>query len=999
MTDSAAPKPDWIPTTIEDIEARIARGEWPRVRILHDKPHPSGQSGQCVQGRATAVIETMAHVRELSHRVNVLSEADVDGTRDICTYLSKTEPTQLWVWAVPEPGPLAATEGMLEALDDLTEMRAGIADEWTEHVARWSEPMAAKLRVFARIRGGADAHEGWLNDAPKVLIDRVYDELENAEQAMVAAIRAARDGSSFLTDTAAALRREAADVANAIMMVADAVEHQGAGLKRWRLPEVRRRSEPVRIAIGPYLIHEQRGPDGTSGLTIRKNNEVGSDPVFEIEGSGTGHWRHSAYPSKVEDSPEQAYASTGKINGATVAAKPGQRAVTLTAETLALARQTAGLAVADGHSTGGLLLSALTHAEGMPASDLRKLCKWAREVARARIFELNTGSIGDARAAQREPLTEVVEIIDRVLMRLAIDEMPAGSVEVRGSADSEVAAARVIQALGIKLETASLRRLAHGQGSLREDLVVPMLDEVDRLRAELRLAKPVELRTKLVRKLGLPDGTSTTEVADAVDRAIAESSAAKAALIRIDRFVRCLTETEVYTFDDPSAEGIITRIAHRMAKPGDLRIAHQLGVLLDLPSNSPGPAFVAAVERLVERADEQAHTLKLIADEFAGPVGPTNPLPEVRTLKRRAGERDRQWKMLAEDLGNPPNTWLALQGLLRKNRLLDVTLGPLFGISKHGQSLSAEELIEGAKAKLAEVEADGLNRLGDWLRENMGEHFAVEGIADTAIRRLREGDKLLVGVRADLQRREAELEAMEADDWRECKAQALPLTTALKRIDAILRGSDPAEVSEATVIMSAASAEELAVRVAVLQQRVRASRFHGGERTDQLRSVIELGPFEVHRSQQDDLDGETMLAVHETSDNLTERVFAITFTRINGQAKWSKWTIDNSARRLVASLSLALLKIDAISRGFDPNEVEQATINGFVGPDGLVSSKRVQVIVGRIAEQFDGFRQLADRTMTAAAELAACEALIHRGFDRLREVDPEFVESLRKGGS
>jgi hypothetical protein len=30
MTDSAAPKPDWIPTTIEDIESRIARGEWPR---------------------------------------------------------------------------------------------------------------------------------------------------------------------------------------------------------------------------------------------------------------------------------------------------------------------------------------------------------------------------------------------------------------------------------------------------------------------------------------------------------------------------------------------------------------------------------------------------------------------------------------------------------------------------------------------------------------------------------------------------------------------------------------------------------------------------------------------------------------------------------------------------------------------------------------------------------------------------------------------------------
>jgi hypothetical protein len=434
-----------------------------------------------------------------------------------------------------------------------------------------------------------------------------------------------------------------------------------------------------------------------------------------------------------------------------------------------------------------------------------------------------------------------------------------------------------------------------------------------------------------------------------------------------------------------------------VAGDAHLRIGHQLGVLLGLPGKSAGKDFVDAVERLVERAEEQEQTLKLIADEFAGPVDTTNPLPEVRTLKRRAGEHDRQWKMLAEDLGNPSSTWLALQAMLRKNRLLDVTLGPLFGISKHGQSLSAEELIDGARAKLAEAES--LDRLGDWLRENMGEHFSIEGIADTAIRRLREGDRLLALVRADLRHREDELEAMEADDWRECKAQALPLTTALKRIDAILRGSDPAEVSEATVIMSAEAADELAVRVAVLEQRVRASRLHGGERTDQLRSVIELGPFEVHRSQQDDLDGETMLAVHETSDNLTERVFAITFTRINGQAKWSKWTIDNSARRLVASLSLALLKIDAISRGYDPSEVEQATTNGFVGPDGLVSSKLVQVIVGRIAEHFDGFRQLAQRTMTATAELAALEALIHRGFDRLREVDPEFVESLRKGGS
>jgi hypothetical protein len=140
-----------------------------------------------------------------------------------------------------------------------------------------------------------------------------------------------------------------------------------------------------------------------------------------------------------------------------------------------------------------------------------------------------------------------------------------------------------------------------------------------------------------------------------------------------------------------------------------------------------------------------------------------------------------------------------------------------------------------------------------------------------------------------------------------------------------------------------------------------------------------------------------MLAVHETSGGVTERVFAITYTKSGSW--WQKWTIDGSARRLVASLSLALLKIDAISRGLDPNEVEQVAINGFVGPDGLVSSKWASVVVERVREHFDGFRDLARRTMTATAELAACEALIHRGFDRLREVDPEFVESLRKGGS
>jgi hypothetical protein len=809
MTDSAAPKPDWIPTTIEELQRRLARGEWPRVRAIGDKPGPF----QLIQGRLI----------EFDGRCGtVLAEPGLEGTAADLTERSTT------VWAVPESD---ATEAVLDAFDDLTEMRSATVDEWTEHANRWSEPMAAKMRANARIRGGTPLaiREDWLNDSPKVLLDRAHDEVEGFNQALVMAIKAARDGSHFVQARIAGLRADAASVANAVMMVADAVEHQGASLKRWRVPEVRVDDSPVRIAIGPYLIHEQRGPDGTSGLTIRKNNEVDSDIVFEIEASGTGNWRHSAYPSKAEDagwlqglsdlSPEQleAYANTGKINGAPVAAKPGHRALTLTAETLALARRVATYLIEWTHrttpdpidqdtATAKRLLVELSHAEGMPADDLRKLCKWARGVVRARVFELNTGSIHDARAAQGDPVFELVEIIDRILMHLAIDEMPVGSIDVRG------------------------------------------MQDVDR----------VDLR-------------------------------------EIDR----MEQDEVITGN--AATGLRAKVRDSKVEVAGGTHLRALGFAVD----------TAAIRK------------------------------QIRSETKR--------------------------------------------------------LIEGAKAKLAEAES--LDRLGDWLRENMGEHFSIEGIADTAIRRLREGDRLLALVRADLRHREDELEAMEADDWRECKAQALPLTTALKRIDAILRGSDPAEVSEATVIMSAEAADELAVRVAVLEQRVRASRLHGGERTDQLRSVIELGPFEVHRSQQDDLDGETMLAVHETSDNLTERVFAITFTRINGQAKWSKWTIDNSARRLVASLSLALLKIDAISRGYDPSEVEQATTNGFVGPDGLVSSKLVQVIVGRIAEHFDGFRQLAQRTMTATAELAALEALIHRGFDRLREVDPEFVESLRKGGS
>jgi hypothetical protein len=736
-------------------------------------------------------------------------------------------------------------------------------------------------------------------------------------------------------------------------------------------------------------------------------------------------------------------------------AKPSHRAVTLTAETLALARTVADdmASAPEYRSTvanerARRLLVAVSHAEGMPADDLRKLCKWAREVVRAGIFELNTGSIGDARSAQREPLVEVVEIIDRILMHLAIDEMPVGSFEVRGStvepvdtrivscesrlelrgSTVEVSGGTHLRALGFAVDTASLRRLAHGQGSLREDLVMPVLDEVDRLRAELRLAKPVELRTNLVRKLGLPDGTSISEVADAVDRALVESATARAALIRIDRFVRGLDETEVYAFDAPSADGIITRIAQRRARSGDLRIAHQLGVLLDLPSNSTGPAFVAAVECLVERADGQGHTLKLIADEFAGPVDTTNPLPEVRALVRRhdrcvaqLGEladefpgrpaanvdilaavrgmkRDlmeisRAFAEVGDQIGNPPNVWVALRELIRKNRLLDVTLGPLFGISKHGQSLNAEELIDGAKAKMAEVES--LDRLGDWLRENMGEHFAVEGIADTAIRRLREGGKLLVAVRADLRHREDELEALEADDWRECKAQALPLTTALRRIDAILKGRDPAEVSETATIMSAAAADDLVDRVAALGQLARvpskavakASTAMRPTSIDRLASGFELGPFRVSNTPQDDLGGDTMLVVHETGSifDLPKRVFAITITR---DGRWSKWTID-SARDLAQSLSDALRKIDRISHGVDPAEAMAPVITAAMADE----------LVVRIAEQFDGFRQLAERTMTATASLAALEALIHRGFDRLREVDPEFVESLRKGGS
>jgi hypothetical protein len=953
MTDSAAPKPDWILTTIEDIEARIARGEWPRVRAIADKAGPT----QIMQGRIIAV-------QGVSTCSTMLREPDLED--EPVDLASRT----VWVWAVPEPEPLAATEAVLDAFADLTEMRAGIADEWTDHVARWSEPMAAKLR--------ANAHKsGWLHDAPKVLLDRVNDELEELSEALAKVIESARAGA-LSGYQVASLRADAADVANMAMMVADAVEHQGAALKRWRVPEVRR-SEPVRIAIGPYLIHEQRGPDGVSGLTIRKSNEVGSEPVFEIEASGTGNWRHTAYPATAEhgraeinvnaivefsltargatawnrlhsdavavgqsikaqlwkvmqalgSSTEMGFNppikgnvirvdlgsdcvsltgdppfASGKINGSPVAAKPSHRAATLTAETLGLARRVATYLIEWTHrtapdpidqdtATAKRLLVELAHAEGMPAADLRKLCKWARETTKA-CADLGSDWLVDP---------SIVEIVDRVLLHLAIDEMPVGSIDVRGSepidardaavferhvakaaknlrddlrgSTVEVVGGTHLRALGFVVDTASLRRLARGQGSLREDLVVPMLDEVDRLRAELRLAKPVELRTKLVRTLGLPDGTSISEVAD-------------------------------------------------------------------------------VVERLVERVEEQAYTLKSIADEFAGAVDPTNPLPEVRALVRRhdryvaqLGEladeccpaasvdilaavrgmkRDiteisRAFAEVGDQIGNPSNVWVALRELIRKNRLLDVTLGPLFGISKHGQSLSAEELIDGAKAKLFEVES--LDRLGDWLRESMGEHFAIEGIAESAIRRLREGDKLLVSVRADLRHREDELEAMEADDWRECKAQALPLTTALKRIDAILRGSDPADVSEATVIMSAEAAEELAVRVAVLQQQLRAK------------------------------------------------------------------VIDFSARSLAQSLSDALRKIDRISHGVDPAEAMAPVITAAMADE----------LVTRIGQQLDAFRRLGQRTMAAVGELAACEALIHRGFDRLREVDPEFVESLRKGGS
>jgi NTP pyrophosphatase (non-canonical NTP hydrolase) len=975
MTDSAAPKPDWIPTTIEDIEARIARGEWPRVRAIMDKAGPTQiMQGRIIAGQGPSSDPCSAMLREPG-----LDNEPVD-----------LASRSLWIWAVPEPEPLAATEGMLEALDDLTEMRAGIADEWTEHVARWSEPMAAKLR--------ANAHKsGWLHDAPKVLLDRVYGELDEVGQALSKVIRAAREGShvqSFVAD----LRREAADVANMVMMVADAVEEQGAGLRAWRIPEVRRRSEPVRIAIGPYLVHEQRGPDGTSGLTIRKNNEAGSEPVFEIEASGTGNWRHSAYLSRLEpDSAEININATveftltergaktwnllgrspvrhgapmkaplwevmqvlgpattmgfeqphlehnafrvdlgsdcvsltggspfvsGKINGSPVAAKPSHRAVTLTTETLELARGVARSVIRwpdpgqpDAHSRACALMDRLAHAEGMPAADLRKLCKWAREQSKVRSLT-----------------ADIMEIIDRVLLHLAIDEMPVGSVDARGSADSEVAAARVVQALGIKLETASLRRLAHGQGSLREDLVMPVLDEVDRLRAELRLAKPVELRTKIVRKLGLPDGTSISEVADAVDRALAESNAAKAALIRIDRFVRGLDETEVYTFDDPGADGIITRIAQRRARSGDLRIAHQLGVLLDLPSSSPGSAFVGAVERLVERAEEQAH------------------------------------------------------------------------------------MIEGAKAKLSEVES--LDRLGAWLRKNMGEHFAVEGIADTAIRRLAVSAsfarKLAIAMLVDQNTdavgilsmaaqwvgvaQHARAEVAQRDEWirdiaeclgldrhrvryqevidaaAEAAGVALPLTTALRRIDAVLRGNDPAEVSEATVIMSAEAADELAVRVAVLQQRVRAPQW--------LTEEVEIGRFVVSRP--DFQDGSIALVVEERDeDGHRDRIFGI--VKSGGELVGRNYRVSE----LALDLSAALIKIDAISRGDDSDRRTQSP----------VSKMFACTLASRIREQFDGFRQLAERTMTATASLAALEALIHRGFDRLREVDPEFVESLRKGGS
>jgi NTP pyrophosphatase (non-canonical NTP hydrolase) len=828
MTDSAAPKPDWIPTTIEDIEARIARGEWPRVRAIADKAGPT----QSMQGRMIAA-------RGAGERIwPMLREPDLDNEPVDLAVRS------LWVWAVPEPEPLAATEGMLDALDDLTEMRAGIADEWTDHVARWSEPMAAKLR--------ANAHKGgWLHDAPKVLLDRVYGELGEVGQALAKVIWAAREGShvqSLVVD----LRREAADVANMVMMLADAVEEQGTGLRVWRIPEVRR-SEPVHIAIGPYLIHEQRGPDGTSGLTIRKTNEVGSDPVFEIEASGTGNWRHSAYPSKAEDagwlqglsdlSPEQleAYAATGKINGAAVAAKPGHRAVTLTAETLSLARMV-GRGVANGSKPnrgwGAQLLVELQHAEGMSAADLRKLAKWARETTKA-CADLDSDWFADP---------AVVEIVDRVLLHLAIDEMPVGSIEVHGDYITEAGTDAKIEA-----------RPASARG------------------VEARASK-VELTGTHLRALGF--AVDTAEI-----RAAIKANASKnCQTMHVDVVAPLLTE-----IDNLRDRVSSSRTSQR-----------RLAVLLDLiGSEPPFPEIVAAVERLVERADEQADTLKLIADEFAGLVDPANPLLEVRAMKRDFGTLGRSLAEIGDQIGNPPNVWVTLRELIRKNRLLDVTLGPLFGISKHGQSLSAEELIDGAKAKLAEVES--LDRLGDWLRENMGEHFAVEGIADSAIRQLREPNR-------------------------------------------------PPNVA----------------------------RLVGG---------FDLGPFRISNAQQDDLDGHTMLVVHEAGSiyDLPKRIFAITTTR-DGQ--WSKWTID-SARDLAQSLSDALRKIDRISHGVDPAEA--------MSP--VITAAMADTLVGRIGRQFDGFRQLGERTMTAAAELAACEALIHRGFDRLREVDPEFVESLRKGGS
>ncbi len=108
-----------------------------------------------------------------------------------------------------------------------------------------------------------------------------------------------------------------------------------------------------------------------------------------------------------------------------------------------------------------------------------------------------------------------------------------------------------------------------------------------------------------------------------------------------------------------------------------------------------------------------------------------------------------------------------------------------------------------------------------------------------------------------------------------------------------------------------------------------------------------------------------------------------------------------TATEVAQGLSLALRRIEAISHGIAPSTVREAPEPMPVEvADALVSRLLSQFIefgtAGARIKQLE--RELADAAKDRAL-VGATETLVRRMIDRLVETDPEWVDSLRKGGS